>query len=91
MMKTLGLTVDATLIAPIGERSPTFPAVDYTADMLRCTTEPPVWPDRLDYLVVERLARDIRNQYIASLLRRAKKALANRLARRGRLSIGRVR
>lgn len=90
-MKTLGLAVDGTLAAPFGGRSPTLPAADYTADMLQRTTTTPVWPERVDYLVVERIARDIRNQYIASLLSRAKKALANRFARGARPSLGPVR
>jgi hypothetical protein len=41
--------------------------------------QPTPRPDRDDYLVVERIARDMRNQYVASLLRpgqdRARKAL----------------
>ena len=63
-----------------GDRAPA--TVDYTAGMLQRTTTPPVWPDRVDYVVVERIARDLRNQYIASLLARAKKAFAARFARR---------
>jgi hypothetical protein len=90
-MKTFGLAVDGTFAAPFGERSSTIPAADYTADMLQRTTEPPAWPDRLDYLVVERIARDMRNQYIASLLSRAKEALANRFARGARPSIRHAR
>jgi hypothetical protein len=50
--------------------------------MLQCTMQPTPRPDRDDYLVVERIARDMRNQYVASLLRRAKPALAKGLARR---------
>jgi hypothetical protein len=87
-METLELTVDDTLVAPFGERSPTPSALHYTADMLQCTTESTVWSERVDYLVVERIARDIRNQYIASLLGRARRALANRFARGARPSIG---
>ena len=90
-METLGPTVDGTLVAPFGERSPTPPALHYTADMLQRTTEPTVWPEKVDYLVVERIARDIRNQYVASLLGRAKRALARRFARGARPSIGRAR
>jgi len=81
-MKTLRLAFDGTLEAPLSHRSPTLPAADYTSDMLQRTTEAPAWPDHFDYLVVERIARDIRNQYIASLISRAKKALADLRARR---------
>jgi hypothetical protein len=80
-METSELTHAGTFVAPVGERSPTLPALDYTADMLHRTTAPTVWPERVDYLVVERIARDIRNQYVASLLGRAKRALANRFSR----------
>ena len=90
-METFGLTVDGTLVAPFDERFPTPPALHYTADMLQRTTASTVWPERVDYLVVERIARDIRNQYIASLLGRAKKALVDRLARGARPSIERAR
>jgi hypothetical protein len=86
-MKTLGLAVGRTFVAPFGERSPTSTAVDYTADMLQRTTEPPAWPERIDYLVVARIARDTRNECIASLLGRAKKALANRFSQGGPPSI----
>jgi hypothetical protein len=78
-METSVPAVDGTLLARFGERSPIPPAFDYSADMLQCTTQS-IWPQRLDYLVVERIARDMRNQYIASLLGRAKRALANRFA-----------
>jgi hypothetical protein len=90
-MKTSGLAVDGAFAARFGERSPTLPAVDYTSDMLQRTTEPPAWPDRLDYLVVERIARDMRNQYVASLLGRAKRALGARFAQGARSSIGHAR
>jgi hypothetical protein len=90
-MKTLGLAFGGTLEAPSGHRSTTPPAADYTSDMLQRTTEAPTWPDRIDYLVVERIARDIRNQYIAGLISRAKKALADRFARGGPPSIGPAR
>jgi hypothetical protein len=83
-MTTLGLAVDRTLAVPVGERYPAFPAGDYSADMLQRTTRADPWPDRLDYLVVERIAHDMRNQYIASLFRRAKNALAKRFAKRAR-------
>ena len=83
-MKTLRLAVDRTFAAPFGERSPTLPGPDYTADMLQCTTESLAWPERIDYLVVERIARDTRNECIATLLGRARKALANRFASRPR-------
>lgn len=65
-----------------GEADPDYPAINYTAAMLRRTTPPQDGPDRVDYVVVERIARDLRNQYIASLIGRAKKALVARLARR---------
>jgi len=42
--------------------------------MLQRTTDAPIWPDRVDYRVVERIARDMRNQYIASLFGKAKRA-----------------
>jgi hypothetical protein len=90
-METLRLTLASTLTAPYDERSPTPPALHYTADMLQRTTTSTVWPERVDYLVVERIARDIRNQYVASLLGRAKRALARRFARGARPSIGRAR
>ena len=87
-METLRLSIDGTPVAPFGERSPTLPALDYTADMLQCTTQAGVWPQRLDFLVVERIARDMRNQYIACLFGRAKRALTNRFARAVRPLIG---
>ena len=90
-METLRLTVDRTLVAPFDERSPTLLALHYTADMLQRTTDSTDWPERVDYLVVERIARNIRNQYVASLLGRAKKALARRFGRGARPSIGRAR
>ena len=77
-METLGLTGDRTIVASFSELSPTLPAPHYTAGMLQCTTESTVGSERVDYLAVERIARDIRNQYIASLLGRAKRAWANR-------------
>ena len=90
-MKTLRLPVDGTLATAFGHRSPTLPAADYTPDMLQRTTEAPTRPDHVDYLVVERIARDMRTQYIASLLSRAKKALADRFARGGRPAVGPAR
>ncbi len=87
-MKTLRLAFDGTLEAPFSHRSPTPPVADYTSDMLQRTTQPPTGPDHFEYLVIERIARDIRNQYIARLMSRAKKALADRFARGGRRSIG---
>jgi hypothetical protein len=88
-METLRLSIEGTLVAPSDERSPTPPAVHCTADMLQCTTAWDGGSARVDYLVVERIARDIRNQYIASLLGRAKRALAKRLTGGMRPSIGR--
>jgi hypothetical protein len=67
-METLGLSVDGRPVPPFDERSPTPSALHYTADLLQCTTASTAG-SRVDYLVVERIARDIRNQYIASLLR----------------------
>lgn len=81
-MKSLGLAVDGTLAARVDEHDPAVTAGDYSADMLQRTMLADPWPDRLDYLIVERIARDMRNRYIASLLRRAKKALAKRFAQR---------
>lgn len=66
-----------------GKRYPVSPAVDYTADMLQRTIRHPS-PDRLDYLIVTRIARDMRNQHIASLLCRAR-ALAEGFMRRARV------
>jgi len=65
-----------------GEADQGYPAINYTAGMLQRTTSPRDGPDRVDYVVVERIARDLRNQYIASLIGRAKKALVARFARR---------
>jgi hypothetical protein len=48
--------------------------------MLQRTTEAPAWPERLDYLAVERIAREVRSQYVASLINTAKNALARRFA-----------
>jgi hypothetical protein len=90
-MKTLRLSIEGTPVAPSGERSLTRPAHHYTADMLQRTREADPWPERVDYVVVERVARDIRNQYIASLLGRAKRALCERLARGVGPLIGRTR
>ena len=90
-METLRLSTDGTLVAPFGERSPTPLPPDYSANMLQRTTESNAWSERVDYLVVQRIARDIRNQYIASLLSRAKRALANRFARGARSLIGGAR
>lgn len=90
-METLVLTDEGTLLARFREGSPTPPAADYTANMLQCTTQSIAGPQRLDYLVVERIARDMRNQYIASLLGRARRALAKGVARGARPLIGRAR
>jgi hypothetical protein len=90
-MASLRLRIDGTPATPFGERSATLPALDYNANMLQCTTRSDPWSERVDYLVVERVARDIRNQYIASLLGRAKRALANGFARGARPLIGRAR
>jgi hypothetical protein len=90
-METLRQTAGGTLVAPLDERSPTPLALHYTAVMLQRTTASIAWPERVDYLIVERIARDIRNQYVASLLGRAKRALARRFARGARPSIGGAR
>lgn len=67
-----------------GDRFPAFPPADYSADMLQRTIVPDYLPDHPDYLAVERVAREMRNQYIASLLSRARRALAQRFAGRAR-------
>lgn len=66
------------------KRHPAFPEADYSADMLHRTIQPDSRPDRFDYVVIARIARDMRNQHVASLLSRAKHALAERFARRAR-------
>ena len=77
-MKTLELTGDGTLVAPFAECSPTRSALHYTADMLQRTTASTVGSERVGYPVVERIAGNMRNRYIASLLGRTKRALVNR-------------
>lgn len=74
-----------------GKHAQTSPAIDYTGNMLQRTTGPLFAPERLDYAVVERVARDMRTRYIASLFGSAKGALASRLARVARLATGRAR
>jgi hypothetical protein len=56
-MKTLIPTIDGARLRSFGERTPTVGSADYTADMLHRTTESPVSPEGVGYLVVERLAR----------------------------------
>jgi hypothetical protein len=90
-MKILTFALDVPRVEPFGEHAQAFPAIDYTGDMLQCTTRPLIAPERLDYVVVERVARDMRNRYIASLFGRVKGALASRLARVARLATGRAR
>jgi len=87
-METLELSVDDALVAPLAQRSPKLPAPHYTVDMLQRTTDWTAGCERVDYLIVERIARDIRNQYIASLPGRVKRALVNRFAGGARPSIG---
>ena len=90
-MKILIFPLDLAPVAPFGERAQAFPAIDYTGDMLQRTTGLLIAPERLDYVVVERVARDMRNRYIANLFGRVKGALASRLARVARLAAGRAR
>ena len=73
-MKTFEFGADSGLAA---ERHPAFPGFDYSADMLQRTTPPELWSDRCGYLAAERIARDVRNQNVASLLSRANNALAH--------------
>jgi hypothetical protein len=77
----LNLAVASFHSAPHDEADRAGVTANYTADMLQRTTTPPEWPDRVDYLAVERIARELRSQYIESLLARAKKALATRFSR----------
>lgn len=78
-MKNPGSALAVAPTERFDQQSPRVPAADYTVDMLQRTTDAPIWPDRVDYRVVERIARDMRNQYIASLFGKAKRALAQRL------------
>lgn len=80
-MQTLQLSAGGALA---GNRRPASDAVDYSPDMLQRTIPADSWPDRYDYLAIARIAHDMRTQYIASLLSRAKHALAERFARRAR-------
>ncbi len=68
-MKILTFALDVARVGPFGECAQAFPAIDYTGDMLQRTTGPLIAPERLDYVVVERVARDMRNRYIASPVR----------------------
>ena len=87
-MESSAPSLEATLVAPSDDRSPTPFGLEYTAGMVQCTTIPSVEPETIGYLVVERIARDMRNQCVATRLRRARKALAGRFARLALPSIG---
>jgi hypothetical protein len=76
----LNLAVASFDSVPRGESDRARATADYTADMLQRTTKPPEWPDRVDYLALERIARELRSEHIASLFAWAKKALATRFA-----------
>ena len=54
---------------------------DYSATLLHRTTALPIWPPHVDHFALERLAREARQEYIGSLMRRAKKAITSRFAR----------
>jgi hypothetical protein len=87
-MKASRLALDRTLAAPYGKCCPAFPAVDYSADMLRCTMPCDPCPDRFGYLLGERIARSVRNQCMASVLSRARNVMAKVRARRPQVATG---
>ena len=55
---------------------------DYSAEMLQRTTGLPVWPSHEDRFALERVARDMRQDYIASVFRRAQKAITDAIRAR---------
>jgi hypothetical protein len=92
-MKTIrnpaAVDFSSAVCTPSGDAVRQPSTTHYTLDMLQRTT-PPSWPDPVDYIALERVAHQMRNQYIAGLLSRVKRALARRLAQRMRRQSRRV-
>ncbi len=92
-MKTIAYPIGpapaAAKVGLAGEPFPVRPESNYSVNMLQRTMPMPAPPEpvlaeRIDYLVVERIAREMRNEYVADLIARAKTALARHFAQRMR-------